>query len=267
MGENNTDFCGTLFDRRPTSTSRIRATMRPMSRKAGLGLPDRDYYLQPALHAAEGEVPGLCRNASAPHRVARSDAHAEEIVALETRTRTGELDQGQSSATSSPPTIPCRSPQLETLAPGFAVADLLCRGPSWATRRASSLPRKRLPETGRHLRRKHRSGRCRHGGVQRRRQHRAVPFQGLRRRRIRHAQQDAFRPAGERGRAGSARCARFRRRLHRRRPLRPFGTMGWAVGQLYTAKYFPPDGEGQDRGSRRQCEGGLPRAHAKNSTG
>ena len=58
---------------------------------------------------------------------------------------------------------------------------------------------------------------------------------------FRHAQQDAVRPAGAGGALEARRaCGIGRRLLASAIVSTRFGNLGWAVGQLYTAKYFPP---------------------------
>ena len=78
-----------------TSTSRTRSTTPSIVGQAGLGLPDRDYYLKPAFAAQKAAYQAYVAQAAAPGRLAGRRARAaEDVVAFETADRRGQLDQG-----------------------------------------------------------------------------------------------------------------------------------------------------------------------------
>jgi putative endopeptidase len=211
--------------------------------QGGIGLPDRDYYLKPDFAAAKDRVSKVHRDNLAIVELADPDKNAKEIVEFETKIADGQLDQSRSSATLARFTIPMSVQELAKIRAGFAVGKISGGGEdaepdSCHCRRRKALFRKLSRHT-----RKRRSKPFAHG---------------------RHfISADNAAPVSFEGRSPThtSNCTRKRwpvKRNNRRvgsaqvtavsggdfligDRFGTFGTMGFGVGQLYTAKYFPPE--------------------------
>jgi putative endopeptidase len=124
MGRNNSDFEGTLFN------FFIDADLKDPQRYAvyilqgGLGLPDRDYYLKPSFGAQKKKYQAYA--AQILHLIdwPDADARAKDIVDLEARIAEAswtKVQQRDPVATYNPMSIP----ELQQFAPGFAWAPFL----------------------------------------------------------------------------------------------------------------------------------------------
>jgi putative endopeptidase len=239
MGRHVKDFEGSAFGIGLDVDSKDIAHYAVFLGQAGLGLPDRDYYLQPSFAekkaAYQAYVEKLLRLEAWPDPA----KNAAAIVALETRIAEASWTKAQErdpDATYNPYTLP----QLEAAAPGFpwraflAAADLgapvklvvvektafpkiaaiYASAPvevlqAWlafnVADNASAYLSKAFADANFEMRQKTLSGQAE---------------QQVRWKRGVHAVSGGDYLAGD----------RFDR----------FGNLGWAVGQIYTARYFPP---------------------------
>ncbi|MBS0410100.1 MAG: M13 family metallopeptidase [Proteobacteria bacterium] len=119
MGRANADFHGSLFQAAIDADPKTPTRYALFVDQAGLGLPDRDYYLQPAFAAQKSAyqayVARLLNLAGWPD----PDPRAAEIVALETRIAEAswsKIEQRDPDKTYNPMSVG----RLAALAPGFA---------------------------------------------------------------------------------------------------------------------------------------------------
>ena len=208
--------------------------------QGGLGLPDRDYYLAAVLRREEGGLAGLCREAAGAGGLARP-RRATPPPSSRWRPRSPRrAGPAPSSATPTPPTTPTPWPSSRRPRPASLGAASSPK-PDWARRPRSSWsrrpPSRRSPPSSR----RRRWTCCRPGWpsasptTPRPTSPSPSPTPPSR------CARRAFPARPSSRRAGSAACMRSSGgdygagdRFDR------FGNLGWAVGELYTAKYFPP---------------------------
>ncbi len=239
MGRNNMDYDGTLFGLGTDVDLKDPKHYAVYVSQAGLGLPDRDYYLEhdfasqkSAYEAYAATLLGLI-DWPDPARAAREILAFEDSVAAASWTK---VQQRDPDATYNPMTIA----ELETLAPGFAwkrfleaagvtgVARVIVSEKSAFPKLAGIFARTPLPTLQAWL-----AFTCADN---------AAPYLSkrfvdagfeLRNHTLSGQQQMAVRwKRGVRAVGGGdfGSGDRFDR----------FGNLGWAVGQLYAARYFPP---------------------------
>lgn len=240
MGHGGEDFYGSLFDVSVQVDRKDPSRYSVYLAQAGLGLPDRDYYSNPTLASQKAQyqvyVASLLRLAAWPE----PETRAREIVELETRIAEAswtKADRRDRDKIYNPMTVA----ELQTFAPGFAwqaylgsaglgnvsqvvvaeksafpkLAAVYASTPievlkAWAAFNVAdhAAPYLSSPFTAAffQMREKTLSG---------------MQEQQVRWKRAVHAVSGGDYLAGD----------RFDR----------FGNMGWGVGQLYAAKYFPPE--------------------------
>jgi len=119
MGRTNDDFYGTLFATFIDIDLKDPKRYALLVGQAGLGLPDRDYYLKPEFAAQKTKYQAYVGRLLHLAGWADADANAKAIVDLETRIADASWTKAQQRdpiATYNPMTVA----ELETLAPGFA---------------------------------------------------------------------------------------------------------------------------------------------------
>ena len=240
MGRNQTDFEGTLFN------FFIDVDLKDPKRYAvyvgqgGLGLPDRDYYLKPEFAAQKSKyqqyVAQLLKLIGWPD----SDAAAKNVVAFETDIANASWTKAQQRdpiATYNPMTIA----QLETFAPGFAWKPFLANADLSKVTRVVVGEKSAFPKLA--------------AGYAR------TPVPTLQAWSAFHIADnaapylskpftDAYFEMRDKTLAGQQQQkVRWKRGVYTVSGgdfgvgdrFGTFGTLGFGVGQLYTAKYFPPE--------------------------
>jgi putative endopeptidase len=240
MGRNNSDFDGALFGFNIDVDEKDPTKYAFYLGQAGIGLPDRDYYLEPEFTAQKAKYQTYIAQLLHLLNWPDADAHAKDIVAFETAIAQASWTRAQDRdpiATYNPMTVS----ELETLAPKFpwkpflASADLGTYGrvvvaeksafPKIADIFASTSPdvlrawlaftvadnaapylSKPFADAYFEMRNKTLSGQ---------------QAQAVRWKRAVHAVSGGDYGAGDR--------------------TDRFGNMGWAAGRLYTARYFTPE--------------------------
>ena len=209
--------------------------------QGGLGLPDRDYYLQ-----------GLSRRRRRSTRPMSRSCFSSMTGPSRRRTRRTssrfETASPRRAGPRSSSAIPTRhyNPDEDRRARrrsrrGFAW-DAFLDGAALGDRRPRHRRREdRVPEARRDLSPRRRSRRSRRG----RRSTSPTTPRPISPRPFADAyfemrNKTLLRPEEQEGALEARRARGRRRRLRRGRPLRLLRHLGWAVGQLYTAKYFPP---------------------------
>ena len=240
MGRHNADFVGTLFGLGIDIDLKDPTRYAVYVGQAGLGLPDRDYYLQPSFAAKktqyEAYAAELLRLVGWPEPVQR----AKDVVAFESAVAAASwtrVEQRDANAMYNPLNLA----ELEALAPGFAWRPFL------AGAGLGTLPRVIVGEKSAFPKLAALFAQTPVATLQAWQAFtitdNAAPFLPpaftraqfeLRQKALSGQQQENARwKLGVRAVSGGDALAgdRFDR----------FGTLGWAVGQLYTAKYFPPE--------------------------
>ena len=238
MGRGNTDFEGSLFtvafdvDLKDTSHYAVYLT------QAGLGLPDRDYYLEPSFAkqkaAYQAYVARLLTLAGWP----QPDAAARDVVAFETAIAQASLSK---VAQRDPVAMynPMSVTDLEKLAPGFAWSDFLKASDLGKVSRVVVMEKTAFPKlaalyakTPLDTIRAWQAARIADNAAY----YLSAPFQ------------QAYFDMHQKTLAGQQQMeARWKRGVHAVSGgdcglgdrLSCFGNLGWAVGQLYTEQYFP----------------------------
>ena len=239
MGRNSADFEGSLFGLNLDLDVKDPARYAAYVGQAGLGLPDRDYYLEATFAAKksryEAYAATLLRELGWPEPAAR----AKDIVAFETAVAAAswtKVQQRDPDATYNAMSIP----ELEALAPGFAWKPFLAEAGLGSLTRIVVGEKSAFPKLAALFAQTPVA--TLQAWLAFTIADNAAPYLSpafrtaqfeLRQKALSGQQQEAARwklgvhavSGGDYG-AGD----RFDR----------FGNLGWAVGQLYTAKYFPP---------------------------
>ncbi len=238
MGRTGTDFEGALFnlvfdvDLKDNSRYAVYAT------QAGLGLPDRDYYLKPAFAkekaAYQAYVARLLTLVDWPH----PDAAAKDVVAFETAIAQASWDK---VAQRDPVAMynPMSVEDLQKLAPGFAWHDYLASAQLGDLKRIVVAEKTAFPKlTALYARtpvatlQAWQAARIADNAAY----YLSKPFQ------------DAYFEMHDKTLSGQQQQeVRWKRAVHAvsggdcgvGERLACFGNLGWGVGELYSAKYFP----------------------------
>ena len=240
MGRNDSDFEGSLFALGIDIDLKDPKRYAVYAGQAGLGLPDRDYYLEPSFAAKKAKYEAYAAELLRQLGWPEPGQRAKDIVAFETAVAAAswtKTQQRDADATYNPMSIA----ELETLAPGFAWKPYLAAAGLGSLERIvvgekSAFPKlaavfAQTPVATLQAWLAFTIG------------DNAAPYLSpafanaqfeLRKKALSGQQQEAVRwklgvhavSGGDFG-AGD----RFDR----------FGNLGWAVGELYTAKYFPPE--------------------------
>jgi putative endopeptidase len=119
MGKDNVEFYGTTFSLTSDADLKDVSRYAVYVGQAGLGLPDRDYYLKPGFAAQKAAYQKYIARLLSLVHWSDPEASAAAVVAFETRIAEvswTKAEQRNLEATYNPQSIA----QLETLAPGFA---------------------------------------------------------------------------------------------------------------------------------------------------
>ncbi|HSE12302.1 MAG TPA: M13 family metallopeptidase [Rudaea sp.] len=239
MGRTATDFEGTLF------TFGIDVDLKDPKRYAvyagqgGLGLPDRDYYLKEDFSRQKAAYEAYAAKLLALVGWKNPDRAARDVVAFETRVAQAswtKSEQRDINATYNPMTID----ELAAFAPGFAWRAFLEQAQLGDLKRIIVAEKSAFPKLAAIFAR--------------------TPIDTLKAWQALHVADnaayylsapfaDAYFDMHNKTLSGQqAQSARWKRGVHavsggdygvgERNDT--FGNLGWAVGQLYTAKYFPP---------------------------
>ena len=237
MGRTNVDFEGTLFNLGTDIDLKDPTKYAVYISQGGLGLPDRDYYLKPDFAKQKGAYEGHAAKLLGLVGWKNAEQAAKDVVAFETKVAEAswtKTEQRDLSKVYNPMTI--RSCEI---CAEFRVGALSQESKLGELKRIivaenSAFPKSprstcRLPSTrSRHGRRFH-SGQAAY--------YLSQPFA------------DAYFEMHNKTLSGQqAQAVRWKRGVHAVSGgdygagdrADTFGNLGWAVGQLYTAKYFPP---------------------------
>jgi putative endopeptidase len=240
MGHGGEDFYGSLFDVSVQVDREDPSRYSVYLAQAGLGLPDRDYYSNPTLASQKAQyqayVASLLRLAAWPE----PETRAREIVELETQIAEAswtKAERRDRDKTYNPMSVA----ELQTLAPGFAwqaylrsaglgnVSQVVVAEKSAFPKLAAvyaSTPIEVLKAWAAFNVADHAAPYLSSPFTQAYFQMREKTLSGMQEQQVRWKRAVHAVSGGDYG-AGD----RFDR----------FGNLGWGVGQLYTAKYFPPE--------------------------
>ena len=241
MGRNPYGFEATFFD------IAIAADLKNSKRYAvylsqdGIGLPDRDYYLQSEFAEQKAAYQAYVANILNQIKWPEADRRASDIVALETRIAEVSWTKVQDrdvDATYNPVTIA----ELVTLAPGFDWHAFLASAHLSTTTRVIVAERTAFPKIATAFAQAPmatlQAWQAFHVADN------AAPYlsKRVRRRLVWSAPQNAVGSGTVRANAGSAPSPPSAATTSAENDrFGNFGTLGWGVGQLYTAQYFPPE--------------------------
>lgn len=240
MGRNVSDFEGTLFGLGTDIDVKDPKKYAVYIGQAGLGLPDRDYYLQASFGDKkakyEAYVVELLRQLGWPE----PEKNAKDVVAYETAVAAAswtKTDQRNPDTTYNPMSIP----ELQALAPGFAWGPFLSEARLGSLQRIVVNEKTALPKLAKIFAdtpvatlqawlafsiADNAAGYLSPAFA-------SAQFELRKKTLTGQAQESARWKLGVHAVSGGDFGAgdRFDR----------FGNLGWAVGQIYTAKYFPPE--------------------------
>jgi putative endopeptidase len=238
MGRNIDDFYGTTFSLATDADLKDVSRYAVYVSQAGLGLPDRDYYLKPGFAAQKAAYQRYVAQLLALVHWSDPEASAAAVVAFETRIAEVSWSKAQQrdvEATYNPQSVA----QLEALAPGFSWREFL------KAASLSDIDRVVVAE---------KTAFARIVGA-----YRSTPLETLK---AWQAFTVADNAAFYLSKSFSEARFEFRDKVLSGQPVEPqrwkravravgggdctgdrvdcFGNMGFAVGELYTARYFPP---------------------------
>ena len=259
MGHTTTDFHGSIFG------VSLDVDLKDVTRyavyvgQAGLGLPDRDYYLEPSFAARKAAYRAYVARMLALAGWPDADANATAVVAFESRIARASWTKAEQR---DPEKIynPMTRAELDALTPGFAWNPFLAGAGLADVGRVVVAEKSAFPRIA---------------AV-----YQSTPLDTLKAwQAFTIADNAAFYLSQPFSRArfefrGKTLSGQPEEAARWKRAIRAvaggdcvgtdrvdcFGNMGFGVGQLYTARYFPPGVKGQDRGPGRQCQGGDARA-------
>jgi putative endopeptidase len=240
MGRNQSDFEATLFNFTIDIDLKNPKQYAVLLNQGGLGLPDRDYYLQPNFAAAKGKyesyVAALLKQIGWPD----PEARAKDVVAFETAIAQASWTkalQRDPVATYNPMTIA----ELEKFAPGFAWKDFLANANLAKVNRVIVGEKSAFPKLAAAFAKTPvptlQAWAAFHIADN------AAPY-------LSKAFTDAYFDMHDKTLAGQQQQkVRWKRAVYSVSGgdfgvgdrFGTFGTLGFGVGQLYTAKYFPPE--------------------------
>ena len=240
MGRNNSDFDGTLFGFNTDVDEKDPSKYAFYVGQAGIGLPDRDYYLEPEFAAQKAKYEAYVGRLLHLLNWPDADARAKDIVAFETAIAQASWTKAQDRdpvATYNPMTVA----ELQTLAPNFPWKPFLASAGLGAYGQVVVVEKSAFPKiadifasTSPDVLRAWLSFTVADNAAP----YLSKPFA------------DAYFEMRNKTLSGQpAQADRWKRAVHAvsggdygtgDRTDR-FGNMGWAVGQLYTARYFTPE--------------------------
>ncbi len=258
MGRTNVDFETSLFGVYVTADLKDPAKYAVYVTQSGLGLPDRDYYLQPKFAATKAAYLAHVTKVLGLLGWPEADVRAKEVVEFETKIAAAswtKVQQRDPVASYNPMTIA----QLQKLTPGFAWKGFLASAGIAQVNRVivsekSAFPKIAAVYAGTSLP-AIRAWLAFHITDNAS----PYPVEAFRRLVLRDARKDAGRPAG----TASALEARHHGRK-RQRPGRQFRQLrhaGLRRRPVVLRAVFPAERQGADRIAGRQPEGRLPRAY------
>ncbi len=240
MGRNNTDFEGTLFNLGIDVDLKDPKHYAVYVGQGGLGLPDRDYYLKPDFAKQKVAYQAYVATLLMLSGWKNPDSAAKDVVAFETKIADAswnKVDQRDPIATYNPMSIV----ELQKLAPGFAWSDFLKQAQLGDLQRIVVGEKTAFPKLAALYAR--------------------TPIETLKAwQAVRIADNAAFYLSASFADAyfnlhnktlsgQQAQAVRWKRGVHAvsggdfgtGERIDSFGNLGWAVGQLYSAQYFPPE--------------------------
>ncbi|WP_243050538.1 M13 family metallopeptidase [Dyella sp. RRB7] len=244
MGRTNVDFEGALFDLSIDIDLKDTKRYAVYVGQAGLGLPDRDYYLKPAFAkqktAYQAYVTQLLTLSGWPH----PEAAARDVVAFETaiaQASWSKVQQRDPVATYNPMSVA----ELQQLAPGFAWAEYLTSSQLGELKRIVVAEKTAFPKL---------AALYAHTPVATIQAWQATRIADNAAFYLSQPFQDAyFDMHGKTLTGQQQQTVRWKRGVQAVSGgdcgvgdrLNCFGNLGWGVGQLYTAKYFPASSKTQ----------------------
>lgn len=240
MGRNNTDFESTLFNVYIDIDLKDPKQYAVILSQGGLGLPDRDYYLRPEFAAKKSAYEAYAAHVLGLIGWEQPEQAARAVVAFETQVAEASwsrVEQRDPNATYNPMTVA----ELARLAPGFDWTGFL--------REAGLAGQSRIIVS-------EKSAFTKLAAL-----HAQTPLETLKAWQALHVTDnaayylsrpfaDAYFDLHNRTISGQqAQPERWKRAVHAvsggdyglGERIDSFGDLGWGVGQLYTAKYFPPE--------------------------
>ncbi|MBI3676007.1 MAG: M13 family metallopeptidase [Proteobacteria bacterium] len=239
MGRSNFDFNAALFGTYIDIDIKNPKIYAVTANQSGLGLPDRDYYLKKEFEGPRAKYHAYVASLLKLLNWPGADKHADEILALETRVAQASWTRVQDRdpvATYNPMTIA----ELEKLSPGFSWSRYLGEAKLGGLKRIIVAEKSAFPKLAAIFA--------------------GTPLETLKAWQaftmadsaapyLSKAFTDASFEMHNKTLSGQlAQSARWKRGVHTVSGgdflagdrVDRFGNIGWAVGELYTAKYFPP---------------------------
>jgi len=240
MGRDNSDFEGSLFNFGIDVDLKDPKKYAVYLGQGGLGLPDRDYYLKPEFAPVKGKYEAYVAQLLHLINWSKADARAKDVVAFETKIADASWTKVQERDINAVYN-PVATADLDKFAPGFgwkqfladanlAKMDRVIVAEKMAFPKLAALYAATPPDTIKAWQAFHIADN-------------AAPY-------LSKSFTDAYFDMHDKTLAGQA-----QQRLRWKRAITAvsggdfgvgdrfgtFGTMGWGMGQLYTAKYFGPD--------------------------
>jgi len=239
MGRTNFDFEGAMFNLATDIDLKDPKKYAVYIFQGGLGLPDRDYYLKPDFVKQKGAYESYAAKLLGLAGWQNSDAAAKEVVAFETRLAEASWTKSEQRDLNKVYN-PMSLPELATLAPGFAWTSYLKEAKLGDLKRIIVAENSAFPKLA---------------AI-----YAQTPLDTLKAWQAFHIADnaayylsqpfaDAYYEMHNKTLSGQqAQAVRWKRGVHAVSGgdygvgdrADTFGNLGWAVGQLYSAKYFPP---------------------------
>jgi putative endopeptidase len=239
MGRTNIDFEGTLFNLGSDVDLKDPKRYTIYVGQGGLGLPDRDYYLKPDFAAQKSAYQTYATTLLSLIGWNAPEAAAKDVVAFETQIAAAswtKAEQRDQVAVYNPMSLA----ELNALTPGFAWAGFLKQAQLADLKRIVVAEKSAFPKLAAIYAR--------------------TPLDTLKAWQAVHIADNAayylsapfadayFEMRNKTLSGQQAQSARWKRGVHSvsggdygvGERIDTFGNLGWAVGQMYTAKYFPP---------------------------
>jgi putative endopeptidase len=239
MGRTNVDFDGTLFNLGTDVDLKDPKHYAVYVGQGGLGLPDRDYYLKPEFAKQKAAYQAYVTTLLTLVGWAHPDAAAKDVVAFETaaaQASWSKVEQRDPIASYNPMSVA----ELQKFAPGFAWAAFL------KAERLGDLQRIVVGEKSAFPKLAAQYARTPVPTIQAWQAARIADNAAFY---LSRPFQDAYFDMHDKTLSGQqAQAVRWKRGVHAvsggdcgfTERLDCFGNLSWAVGQLYTGKYFPP---------------------------
>ncbi len=260
MGRTNTDFEGSLFNLGSDVDLKDPKHYAIYIGQAGLGLPDRDYYLKPEFARQKSVYQAYAAKLLGLVGWNQADALAGQVVAFETQIAEAswsKTEQRDPVATYNPMTIA----ELSAFAPGFAWQGFLKEAQLGDLKRIVVGEKSAFPKL---------AAIYAQTPLDTLKAWQAVRIADNAAYYLSRPFADAYFDMHNKMLSGQqAQALRWKRGVHAvsggdygvGERIDTFGNLGWAVGQLYTAKYFPPASKAKIEVLVANLQSGVPRAH------